>query len=89
MDLTHGMHIFKLLLSRYLLNNLQLFRNVKVSVGTSQDVSPTLLVQLNFHEPLLTAGHLRCEVDMLENGCVKDFIKRMLNTKREYVIFCS
>ena len=54
MDLTHGMHILKLLLSRYLLNNLQLFRNVKVSVGTSQDVSPTLLVHLNFHEPLLT-----------------------------------
>ena len=37
MDLTHGMHILKLLLSRYLLNNLQLFRNVKVSVGTSQE----------------------------------------------------
>ena len=34
-------------------------------------------------------GRLRCEVDMLENGRVKDFIKRMLNTKREYVIFCS
>ena len=34
-------------------------------------------------------GRLRCEVDMLENGCAKDFIKRMLNTKREYVIFCS
>ena len=32
---------------------------------------------------------LRCEVDMLENGRVKDFIKRMLNTEREYVIFCS
>ena len=54
MDLTHGMHILNLLLSRYLLNNLQLFRNVKVSVGISQDVSPTLSVQLNFHEPLLT-----------------------------------
>ena len=34
-------------------------------------------------------SRLRCEVDMLGNGCVKDFIKRMLNTKREYVIFCS
>ena len=34
-------------------------------------------------------GRLRCEVAMLKNGCVKDFIKRMLNTKREYVIFCS
>ena len=34
-------------------------------------------------------SRLRCEVDMLENGRVKDFIKRMLNTKREYVIFCS
>ena len=54
MDLTHGMHILKLLLSRYLLNNLQLFRNVKVSVRTSQDIVPTLLVQLNFPEPLLT-----------------------------------
>ena len=54
MDLTHGMHILNLLLSRYLLNNLQLFRNVKVSVRTSQEVSPTLLVQLNSHEPLLT-----------------------------------
>ena len=54
MDLTHGMHILKLLLSRYLLNNLQLFRNVKVSVRTGQDIAPTLLIQLNFHEPLLT-----------------------------------
>ena len=26
-------------------------------------------------------SHLRCKVDMLGNGCVKDFIKRMLNTK--------
>ena len=33
MDLTHSMHLLKLLLSRYLLNNLQLFINVKVSVG--------------------------------------------------------
>lgn len=28
-------------------------------------------------------SRLRCEVDMLENGVVKDFVKRMLNTKRE------
>lgn len=28
-------------------------------------------------------SRLRCEVDMLESGRVKDFIKRMLNTKRE------
>ena len=28
-------------------------------------------------------SRLRSEVDMLENGGVKDFIKRMLNTKRE------
>ena len=48
------MHILNLLHSRYLLNNLQLFRNVKVSVRTSQDIAPTLLIQLNFHEPLLT-----------------------------------
>ena len=38
---------------------------------------------------LYAQGRLRYKVDMLENGCVKDFIKRMLNTKREYVIFCS
>ena len=38
---------------------------------------------------LHSQGRLRCKVDMLENDCVKDFIKRMLNTKREYVIFCS
>ena len=48
------MHILKLLHSRCLLNNLQLFRNAKVSVRTSQDIAPTLLMQLNFHESLLT-----------------------------------
>ena len=48
------MHMLNLLHSRYLLNNLQLFRNVKVSVRTSQDIAPTLLIQLNFPEPLLT-----------------------------------
>ena len=48
------MHILKLLHSRCLLNNLQLFRNTKVSVTTNQDIAPTLLMQLNFHESLLS-----------------------------------
>ena len=26
---------------------------------------------------------LRCEVDLLEDGAIKEFVKRMLNTKRE------
>ena len=46
--------MLNLLHSRYLLNNLQLLRNVKVSIRTSQDMAPTLLIQLNYHEPLLT-----------------------------------
>ena len=48
------MHILRFLHSRCLLDNLQLFRNTKVSVRTSQDIAPTLLIQLNFYDPLLT-----------------------------------
>ena len=48
------MHILGFLHSRCLLNNLQLFRKTNISVRTSQDIVPTLLIQLNFHDLLLT-----------------------------------